>query len=95
MGIYASGRGAEFNLSVFRELGEDAVADDLLDRIRDVSGETVPASVWPAVPCSTLIRDWARTRADLMEPYFRARATHADIVHERPSVDDFLGPAGQ
>lgn len=76
VGVYASARGAEFNLSVFRELGEDAVADELLGRIRIVSGEKVTGAAWPAVPCGTLVRDWLRTRAELMEPYFRARATH-------------------
>lgn len=41
---------AEFNLSVFRELGEDAVADELLGRIRNVTGEKVTGAAWLAVP---------------------------------------------
>jgi hypothetical protein len=77
VGVYASARGAEFNLSVFRELGEDAVADELLERIRSVSGEDVTAPAWPAVPCASLLRDWPRSRAEVIEPYFRARAAHA------------------
>lgn len=76
VGVYASGRGAEFNLSVFRDLGEDGVADELLGRIRRLTGEKVTGALWPAVPCGTLVRDWSRTRSELMEPYFRARAVH-------------------
>lgn len=76
IGVYASQRGAEFNLAVFRQLGEDEVADKFLAQIRAVSGEAVPARDWPAVPCSTLVRDWPRTRSELIEPYFQARALH-------------------
>jgi hypothetical protein len=74
IGIYSSGRGVEFNLGVFRDLGDDASADDLLRRLRDVSGQDVRAPGWPAVPCETLIPNWSRTRTELIEPYFRARA---------------------
>jgi hypothetical protein len=76
VGVYASGRGAEFNLSVLRELGQDALADELLARIRSVTGERVTAPAWPAVPCASLLRDWPRARAEVIEPYFRARAAH-------------------
>jgi hypothetical protein len=78
IGIYSTGRGAEFNLSIFRELGGDALADELLQRIREVSGESVTAAMWPSVPCETLVRDWARTRRDLVIPYFRGRAALAE-----------------
>jgi hypothetical protein len=76
IGIYATGRGTEFDLRVFRKLGQDGVADDLLERIRAVTGEKVIAAGQPAVPCATLLRDWPRTRSELIEPYFRARAAH-------------------
>ncbi len=33
VGVYSSSRGVEFNLQVFRELGEDVIADDLFDRV--------------------------------------------------------------
>ncbi len=78
VGVYASGRGAEFNLSVFREVGDDAVADDLLRRIREVAGANVGGQLWPAVPCESLTRDWARTRTEVIEPYFAARARLRD-----------------
>ncbi|HEY4278974.1 MAG TPA: hypothetical protein VGM91_12170 [Conexibacter sp.] len=74
IGVYSSGRGAEFNLSVFRELGHDRAADDLLQRIRDVTGESTSAAHWPSVPCESLIRDWPRTREQLIKPYFTARS---------------------
>ena len=73
MGVYASGRGAEFNLGVFRELGADEVADDLLQRLRDVTGVKVDALYWPSVPCETLLGDWDRVRSQLILPYFHAR----------------------
>ena len=76
VGVHSSTRGVEFNLQVFRELGEDAVADDLLDRIRAVSGESTEGKQWPAVSCASIARNWPRVRADVMEPYFRARARH-------------------
>jgi len=85
IGVYHSSRGVEFNLQVFRDLGEDVIADDLLDRIRRVSGGKTAAPDWPAVPCTALVQDWVRTRAEVMEPYFRARASHAAAASGRPS----------
>lgn len=73
VGVFASSRGAEFNIGVFRELGADDVADDLLRRLRDITGVTPTARSFPAVPCETLIGDWERTRRDLIEPYFAQR----------------------
>jgi hypothetical protein len=88
VGVYASTRGTEFNLSVFRELGEDAIADELLAQIRTVTGESVTAPAWPAVPCASLLRDWPRTRAEVIEPTF---------VHVRRIVarDDRTKPASR
>lgn len=73
IGVYASGRGAEFNLSVFRELGANEVADGLLQRLREVTDVKVDAPSWPAVPCQTLVGDWDRVRSQLILPYFHAR----------------------
>ena len=73
LGVYASARGAEFNLAVFRELGADEVADDLLQRVREVTGVKLDAPRWPAVPCQTLLGDWDRVRSQLILPYFHAR----------------------
>ena len=74
VGIYASGRGAEFNLLIFRELGRDDLADDMLRRIADLTGATPTAARWPSFPWELLARDWARSRSTLLEPYFDARA---------------------
>ena len=73
IGVYATGRGTEFNLSVFRELGANEVADDLLQRLREITGLKVDALSSPAVPCQTLIGDWDRVRSQLIVPYFHAR----------------------
>lgn len=78
VGVYNTSRGVEFNLQVFRDLGEDDVANDLVARIRRVSGRNPGGKeLWVAVPCDTLIRDWARTRTEVMEPYFHARLSHS------------------
>jgi len=62
---------ADFNLDVFRKLGRDDVADDLLQRISAVSGKT-HLPLFPQVHAAALVADWERTRRDVMEPYFRA-----------------------
>jgi hypothetical protein len=85
VGVYATSRGAEFNLEVFRELGEDEIADDLLDRLRRVTGERVEARKWPSVSPDSLLRDWDMTRRELVEPYFRARAAHFPSAHHPES----------
>jgi hypothetical protein len=72
IGVYSGGR-AEFNLAVFRELGRDDLADDILGRIAELSGVTPTAAQWPGVPWELLARDWDRSRAMLVEPYFDAR----------------------
>ena len=73
IGVYATGRGVEFNLQVFRELGADDAADELLQRLRDFTGLSIAAPQWPAVPCEMLTRDWDQTRSEIIEPYFQAR----------------------
>jgi hypothetical protein len=72
IGIYSGGR-AEFNLAIFRELGRDDLADDILRRIAELTGVTPTAIQWPAFPWELLARDWDRSRATLLEPYFDAR----------------------
>ena len=71
--VRASGGGVSINLELFRKLGADAAADDLLERLRAVSGVPVTARSWPSVPCESLLGDWSRTRAEFIEPYFHAR----------------------
>jgi hypothetical protein len=73
IGIYAGGR-AELNLLIFRELGRDDLVDDMLGRIAELTGVTPTAAQWPGFPWELLARDWDRTRATLLEPYFDARA---------------------
>jgi hypothetical protein len=53
IGVYSSGRGVELNLSVFRELGANEIADDLLQRLREVTSLQIDALAWPAVPYHT------------------------------------------
>jgi hypothetical protein len=71
--IYAGGR-AEFNLVIFRELGRDDLVDDMLERIADLTGVKPTATQWPGLPWELLARDWDRSRATLLDPYFDARA---------------------
>jgi hypothetical protein len=72
IGIYSSGK-AEFNLLIFRELGRDDLAADMFQRIAELTGVTPTAAQWPSVPWELLARDWDRSRATLLEPYFDAR----------------------
>src|SRR5207302_6181345 len=51
VGIYATRLTAEFNILAFRELGEDSIADNMLERIRRVTGMTKLPRSWPAIPC--------------------------------------------
>jgi hypothetical protein len=80
VGVYASKRGMEVNLSVFRPYGEDAIAERLLAALGSVTGISLRgAHDWPAVPCATVINNWDRVRSDVLVPYFQARAAHATM----------------
>lgn len=85
VGVYASGRGVEFNLKSFRERGENTFADEFLDTLTRFAGRPVNAREWPAVPCDALTKDWPRARAEVIEPYFRARAAHFESPAESGS----------
>ncbi len=74
IGIWASSRGAEFNLAVFRELGRDDLVEEMRRRIAELTGTPPSAAVWPAFPWEVLARDWDRSRSTVIEPYFDARA---------------------
>jgi hypothetical protein len=63
VGIYSSARGAEFNLLIFRELGRDDLAEDLLRRIADLTGTPPTAAGWPSFPWEVLARDWDAARS--------------------------------
>jgi hypothetical protein len=71
--IYVGGR-AEFNLLVFRELGRDDLADDMLQRIADLTGAMPTATQWPGLPWKLLADEWDRSRVSVLDPYFDARA---------------------
>ena len=78
VGLYASQRGVEINLSVFRHYAEDELADGLLAALGSVTGVNMrKARDWPAVPASTLIGNWQRAKAEVLLPYFQAREAHA------------------
>jgi hypothetical protein len=71
VGIYSGGK-AEFNLAIFRDLGRGDLADDMLRPIAELTGVTPTAAQFPGVPWELLARDWDRSRATLLEPYFHA-----------------------
>jgi len=51
VGVYASDRGMEVNLNVFRLYGEDAIVEEFLAALGEVTGTSFPqARDWPAVP---------------------------------------------
>jgi hypothetical protein len=66
-------RGVELNLAVFRELGADEVADDMMRRLREITGRRITARLWPNATCQEIIDDWSESRMHLIEPYFRER----------------------
>ena len=66
--VYSRARGAAFNLKVFRDQCREDIAEDMLDRIRNVSGLRVDERLSPAVPCQALTCAWDRTRSELIEP---------------------------
>lgn len=85
VGVYASRRGMEVNLSVFRPYGEDATAEQLLAALGSATGNALRgAHDWPAVPCAMVTSNWDRVRSEVLIPYFQARAAHATI----PIVED-------
>jgi len=78
VGVFASGRGVEINCSVLRDLGQGELADELIARLEAISEKSLRHSRnWPAVPCASLLQYWPRTRAEVIEPYFRGRMESA------------------
>lgn len=75
-GIAVLGSRFEFmvNLQIFRDLGAEQLADDLLDRLSVLAGRPLTAKSWPSLPCALIVNDWKRARRDVIEPYFAARA---------------------
>jgi hypothetical protein len=74
LAIYPRRQSAELNLQIFRDLGADELAEDLRQRLQRITG-VAPAVKYPMVSCAALVRNWEETRAELIEPYFEARAT--------------------
>lgn len=72
VGVYSTGRGVEINLSVLRALGKEEMADRIVARLEEIGGTRV-GPLWPSVPYTVLLPNWARARAEIIEPYFRAR----------------------
>ena len=75
-GIAVLGSRFEFmaNLQIFRDLGAEQLADDLLDRLSVLAGKPLTAKSWPSLPCALVVTEWERARRDVIEPYFVARA---------------------
>jgi hypothetical protein len=61
-----------------RECGDDASADDLLQRLERATGRNLPRD-WPAVRCAVILANWQQVRTQVIEPYFRARARNTSI----------------
>jgi hypothetical protein len=74
LAIYPRRQSAELNLQILRDLGADELAEDLRQRLQRITGVS-PAGKYPMVSCAALMRNWEETRAELIEPYFEARAT--------------------
>ena len=85
IGVYASDREVEFDMASLRAAGLDEVADQLTHAMSRISGQEVTAASWPAVSCAPLVRDFDRTRRELIEPYFAARRT-AHITLEQTTT---------
>jgi len=81
-GIAVLGSRYEFtpNLQIFRDLGAEQVADDLLNRLSVLAGRPLTAKSWPSVPCALVVKEWERARRDVIEPYFAARAQLAALT---------------
>jgi hypothetical protein len=80
IGVYWTSRGVEFNLQALRDRHHDALADDLLARLEKLADTPMHGRDWPSLPCKTLVQDWAKTRTDIIEPYFLARAQNGDAT---------------
>jgi len=77
IGVYETSerpRGFEVNLAVFRQQEADDIADEMIRRMSKVTGRTITAMLWPTASFDEILGDWSATRAELIEPYFRARA---------------------
>jgi hypothetical protein len=72
VGVFRSSRGVEFNCAVLRDLGGDELADELIDKLKELSGNSLRGRKCPAVSCDSLDRNWPRARAEVIEPYFRS-----------------------
>lgn len=100
VGVYASQRGMEVNLSIFRAYGEDETAARLLATLGAVSGVDMrKARDWPSVPAATVLNSWEAARRDVLEPYFAARAAHEAMTpvggHGGEKADEAGEPAGR
>lgn len=75
-GIGVHGPRFEFmaNLQIFRDLGADELADDLLDRMSALAGRPLTARSWPSLPCALVATEWEHARREVIEPYFAAWA---------------------
>ena len=83
VGVYATQRGMEINLSVFQAYGEESKATGLLRAFGEATGTGSGAGTgytWPSVKCERVNRNWDRVRTEVIIPYFTARMAHANVV---------------
>jgi hypothetical protein len=75
IGVYATTREVEINLTILRERGCEELAEDILTRLRALSGEPLHgAQKWPSVSYGALLHSWELARSEVIAPYFRARS---------------------
>jgi hypothetical protein len=92
IGVYATKRGMEVNLSVFKPYGEEATAEHLLAALGSATGISMEgAHDWPSVPCASVNKNWDRVRSDVLIPYFEARALHANVALAVENLDPMNG----
>jgi hypothetical protein len=81
VGVYASQRGMEINLNIFRAYGEDAIAVHLLDALAAATSINLGTGYnWPSVKCERVSKNWDRVRSEVFIPYFQARLAHANMT---------------
>ncbi len=98
VGVYASQRGMEINLSIFRAYGEDATAARLLAALGAATHTNLGTGyTWPSVKCEKVNENWDRVRSEVFIPYFQARLAHANatprVILDQPGANGGSGAA--
>lgn len=74
IGVYASSRGVEFNLTVLGQTNQSEVSAALRDRLNALTNSAFSASSrWPSISHEQFLTAWPRMRDEVIVPYFRTR----------------------